>query len=1311
MTPADPTHSHNPVSADAPTGTFDPALDAGLAAAFGPDPTPGGWSQPPLLRDEPSDNAPLVQPSSPEIPRGADSRYQLLGEIARGGMGVIIKGRDPDLGRDLAFKVLKDELVGKPAAEQRFVEEAQVGGQLQHPGIVPVYDLGRFANGRPYFAMKLVKGRTLAEMLTERTNPAVDRGKFLQIFLQVCQTVAYAHSRGVIHRDLKPANIMVGGFGEVLVMDWGLAKVLPRGGVSDEERATQASQRLPAVPEDPTEIRTTRVGSGSETAAGSVMGTPAFMSPEQAGGEIDKLDERADVFGLGAILCVILTGKPPYLGDTADTIRLMAVRGKLEEAFVRLDACGADAELVILCKRCMAADRHARPRYASEVADGVAAHLAEVGGRAHRAEVERAAAEAEAREQRKRRRVQLGLMGSVTLLVFGGVAFGWYTNWAESRRQVAQVKTEAAEGRARTAVETAITQATDLRARYRYTDARAALDQASGLLPADAPAELRERLTNAQNDLAFVTDLDRARMKAFTWISEGPSRGQPDEAGARAAYQAAFLARELNVINGDPAVVAERVRENRAIRAELVAALDDWAALAEDDGPTRDRVLAVARLADPGDWLDQFRDPTVRADKEKLATLAFKADAAALAPGAVVALSRLMHRHELNPVPILRTAQIAHPTDFPVAFTLGFRMRMKVDGGNDAEKAACFRAALALRPDHTIVLFNIAFVTMGADRKEAIAIQRRTVQLAPADATAHFGLVVLLDIAGDADGALAAAREGVRRCPQDPILWAYLGGLLSNRSDLADAETATREAIRFGPTHPNAHSTLARILDKKGDRVGALAAAREGIRLGPNQPSSHIALGSVLQNQKNLVEAIAAYREAVRLAPKLHQTQDALGRALFEVGDTAGAVAAFRAAIMNNPREAELHYNLGTALLKTPDAAGAVTALREAVRLKPNFAKFHAQLGAAQLATGNLDAAVTSSREAIRLDSNDPITHTNLGVALSKKGDLAGAAVAHREAVKLDPKDAQSHVNLTATLERKGPPDECLAAARAFLNTHPTDTRAHTALGKALALKEDLNGAEVAFREAIKLDPMDVNARVNLGMILRVKRDAAGAIYELRVALRIDPQNAAAYFNMGVALAIKGDNLGAIAVYREAIRLGSKEVDGYTNLGNALYRTNDRRGAVGAYREAIQLDPKDARLYDKLGGVLTELGEFDEAVNVLRVAVKLDPKNANAWLNLGAALGEKGNLVGATEALREAALLVPDDPFVHVNLGHALKLQGRHTQALPYFRKAHELGLKQPRWPYPTAKWLADGERAAAEQEARTAPPPREVKR
>ncbi|MEM0926343.1 MAG: serine/threonine-protein kinase [Planctomycetota bacterium] len=155
-----------------------------------------------------------------------DSRYRLEGEIARGGMGAILKGRDTDLGRDLAIKVLLDHHKNDPRVIERFIEEAQIGGQLQHPGIAPVYELGQFADRRPFFSMKLIKGETLSRLLGERTDPAEDRGRFIGIFEQICQTMAYAHARGVIHRDLKPANVMVGAFGEVQVMDWGLAKVL-----------------------------------------------------------------------------------------------------------------------------------------------------------------------------------------------------------------------------------------------------------------------------------------------------------------------------------------------------------------------------------------------------------------------------------------------------------------------------------------------------------------------------------------------------------------------------------------------------------------------------------------------------------------------------------------------------------------------------------------------------------------------------------------------------------------------------------------------------------------------------------------------------------------------------------------------------------------------------------------------------------------------------------------------------------------------------------------------------------------------------
>jgi hypothetical protein len=193
-----------------------------------------------LLRDtDPGEEpSPLVKPGSSEMPGTEDrsGRYQLLGEIARGGMGAILRGRDGDLGRDLAVKVLLEAHKDKPELIRRFVEEAQIGGQLQHPGVVPIYDIGTFADRRPFFTMKLVKGQTLAYLLQGRKDPADGLPRYLSIFEQVCQTMAYAHARGVIHRDLKPSNIMVGGFGEVQIMDWGLAKVLPRGGLLTRDK-------------------------------------------------------------------------------------------------------------------------------------------------------------------------------------------------------------------------------------------------------------------------------------------------------------------------------------------------------------------------------------------------------------------------------------------------------------------------------------------------------------------------------------------------------------------------------------------------------------------------------------------------------------------------------------------------------------------------------------------------------------------------------------------------------------------------------------------------------------------------------------------------------------------------------------------------------------------------------------------------------------------------------------------------------------------------------------------------------------------
>ena len=398
-----------------------------------------------MLRDADQQEAgPIEQPHSLEMPKSvSDSRYRLDGVIARGGMGAIIKGRDTDLGRDLAIKVLLDEHKAKPEVIRRFVEEAQIGGQLQHPGIAPVYELSQFADKRPFFSMKLVKGQTLSKLLAERQDPSEDRSRFIGIFEQVCQTMAYAHSRGVIHRDLKPANIMVGAFGEVQVMDWGLAKVLPVGGVADEQHAHTKHKETSI-------IQTLRngVGSdspavagtvGSQTQMGSVMGTPAYMPPEQALGEIDNLDERADVFGLGAILCEILTGKPPYVAEDGTQIFRMASRGKLGDCFQRLDDCAADVELIALTKQCLALEPTERPRDAGILAKRITRYLESVEAKLRLAEMAKIEAQARAEELCRRRKLYYAIAG---ILFAGIVVAGLGANHFRSLERTQRILTE-----------------------------------------------------------------------------------------------------------------------------------------------------------------------------------------------------------------------------------------------------------------------------------------------------------------------------------------------------------------------------------------------------------------------------------------------------------------------------------------------------------------------------------------------------------------------------------------------------------------------------------------------------------------------------------------------------------------------------------------------------------------------------------------------------------------------------------------------------------------------------------------------------
>jgi eukaryotic-like serine/threonine-protein kinase len=859
----------------------------------------------------------------PAAPASA-GRCRLLGEIARGGMGAVLRGHDPDLDRELAVKVLLPEHRDRPDLVRRFLAEARICGRLQHPGVVPVHEVGVLDDRRPFFTMKLVQGRTLAELLRERPAPAADLPRFLGIFEQMCQTVAFAHSRGVIHRDLKPSNVMVGEFGEVQVMDWGLAKA--------RDDAAAAAVSAPAAAEGASQ-------------AGLVLGTPAYMAPEQARGEVDKLDARCDVFGLGALLCEILTGAPPYTSKQSWEILLLARQADLAAALARLGACGADADLVRLAKACLAVDPAERPADAGAVAQAVAAHLAGVRERLRAAEVGRAAAQAKAAAERRARRLTVGLAAAVLLLAAAvGVGVVW-----RQRQQAEAVQ----------AVETALAEAKVLQEQARWADAREAAARAERLLGDGGPDELRRRVHQARADADMLARLEDARLPQAREHNRLIDVGR-----VAAAYAEAFRAYGIDLDALGDEEAAERIHRS-AIRDHLTAALDDYCSFKiREDKAAALRLIDVARRADPDPWRNEVRDATRRGNLEALKALAGRPEVADLPVPTVVLLAadlRAAKAADLGAA-VLRAAQRRRPDDF----WLNNEMGLCLEESRPEEAVGYFRAALSARPHNAQVRLNLGRVL------------RRQLGRA-ADAEAEY-------------------RAAVELHPEDDFIHYCLGVALLDQQKWAAAEDAFRNALERDPAFPLAHNNLGAALYPQGKRVEAEAEFRKALELDKNCAEAHGNLGALLRARGERDRAEEECRESVKLNPTFFSGQFNLGLVLLDRGQLKDAEAALTEAVKLRKDDADALTHLGIAIAMQERDAGALPFLRRAVELRPDSAEAQVNLGNALLNLHDLKEAEAASRKAVALDRDLPQAQAGLGLVLKEEGRFVEALACLRRA-------------------------------------------------------------------------------------------------------------------------------------------------------------------------------------------------------------------------------------------------------------------------------------------------------------------------
>ncbi len=776
-------------------------------------------------------------PGDPGLGPQGRGHYQMHGEIARGGMRVIVKAHDADLGRDVALKVLREDLAKRPEVVRRFMEEAQIAGQLQHPGIVPVYELGLMADQRPYFAMKLVKGRTLAALLSE--HEASTRRKLLDVFEAVCQTMAYAHSKGVIHRDLKPANILIGAFGEVQVVDWGLAKVLHRGGPDDEKQAR------PSLASSTTAIEMTRNAPGSTgppSLAGSVMGTPAYMPPEQARGDVDKLDERSDVFSLGAILCEILTGAPPYSGGP-ETVLDDALNARLEGAHRRLQQCSADRELVELTTQCLTPAQWSRPRSAELLAERIHAYLVSVEERAHAAQIH--AAEATLHRGQK--------------------------NWKEARASVEHALALLETGEP----------TSELRRRVK--------SHASLVATESAAADRQAALERQHHELlALLSELTT------------PGVGPPDLTSVDEAIHDAFSAHGLEIddLSVDEAVAA---LDERAIGVAVAEMLDRWAVLrtALGKGDDADHLMQIAERADADPTRRRLRAAIRSGDHGLLKSVALeRQDLGKLPADSLCLLAEGLDAITLDEAVQSYTAALAlEPDHARLLANLG---RWFVEPlGDPTRGLALLERAVELDPRDAWIRRRLGFALCNVGEFErAIPEFVEAARLQPKSPRARECVGVGLLWQGDFEQAIAVLREALTLDPADEETRHYLTVALLESGDVDGAEREREEVKRRGAQQIFAAWDSAFIRAAAHDLLGARSAFDHATsRTNQNGLESMCALSVGLADfpeprLRDPARALDCARRAVEISPRSTFAWDALGRALYRSGDWSGAIDA-----------------------------------------------------------------------------------------------------------------------------------------------------------------------------------------------------------------------------------------------------------------------------------------------------------------------------------------------------------------------------------------------------------------------------------
>ena len=1171
--------------------------------------------------------------------------------------------------------------------------------------------------------MKLVKGQTLSKLLADRGDAADERGRFIGIFEQVCQTMAYAHSRGVIHRDLKPANIMVGAFGEVQVMDWGLAKVLQVGGVADEKKyQLQQGQSI---------IQTMRsgVGSdspgtfgsvGSETQMGSVMGTPAYMPPEQALGEVDQMDERADVFGLGAILCEILTGKPPYVAEDGTRVFRMASRGKLDDAFSRLETCGADEDLIALTKHCLELDPKARPRDAGVLAERVTGYLESVESKLRETEVKRAAEAARAIEARKRMRVTMALAASVLLMLsLGGGGWVWIQQQAADRREVATANVNSALSDAQvhqsladsaeldmqvTKLDKAVSSAQQAVELAEQNEVEVSLsNRAKTMLAAlqTRATNVRELTQQARRDREFQEALELIRLsqadggaQEITIEDSQDGRGGPkgegsdesDEAqmvggpakkvifqlfdisSAAKRYEEVFREAGLDLSTLDVSQAAAMIRSS-AIRESQIAAIDNWARAIPRPGPPSETASTEPAAAETN--LPEGSDASNATDEST---------------------TNMVNTNDADTVALRqRLLAIANAAD-DSEWRRTVRAALEANDTTKLKELAATDEARSQSPE--LIAWLGAALRDGEEAEASVAVLLQAQRNHPGDFWLNYELSKSFSKQGDHLEGLGFARASLGIRPNSLGALMSLAASSSSAKRYDDAAAIYRAVVKENPKLVEAHTELASVATSLEQWDEAIAAYRAVLALEPKNVEVRAFMGIAHYSAQHYDEAIETCRKAVELDPQSAYAYLCLGQVLTGiklggVSQNKAAEQAFDRAIELDPTNARAYYYRGWLKFEVDDKR-ALADQRTAIRLDPNLGAAYAYL--ARFGDDEPDKRITYARKAVELDPSDAYAHAALSAALWKTGQLDESLSAGQAAISCDPKSGEIHTIVGRTLEQLNRPDEALVEFRTAVKYHPNHYWCNITLGTFLVNRNEhldeavscLTRVYYPDRQRHKWTTGAIHHNLRRVVALHAQQgelDRAAPVF--RNILEREGNSTIAW-NFLQSLVREFWSTEGLETYRKIAELAPESVTAQTHLSRELQKQGLLDEAFVACRTAIELAPTSSEPYEQLASLFKAQGGVDDVAAYSKV-LESYPNVATALLNSFArrlvttpdADGKYRHLDEAVQWAQSACDLEPERGAIWNTLAVAQYRRGQWQAAIDAIEKSQQLGYAE----------------------------------